>query len=34
MTTIEDIILIAVKALDRMKDKEGDIAVSHVLAVG
>ena len=34
MTTIEDIIRIAVKAHDGMKDMVGNPAVAHVLAVG
>ena len=34
MTTIEDIIRIAVNAHDGMKDMVGNPAVAHVLAVG
>ena len=34
MTTLEDIIRIAVNAHDGMKDMVGNPAVSHVLAVG
>ena len=34
MTTIEDVIRIAVEAHDGMKDMVGNPAVAHVLAVG
>ena len=34
MTTIEDVIRIAVNAHDGMKDMVGNPAISHVLAVG